>query len=74
MFSSLTMVWFIYLISVYSDSSQSDLKYYLKDTKVNLNNVLIMTGDFNIRNNFWDSNFLYYFSHRDTIFDIADFF
>lgn len=74
MFSSLTMIWFIYLISVYSDSSQSDLKYYLKDTKVNLNNVLIMTGDFNIRDNFWDSNFLYHFSHRNTIFDIADFF
>jgi len=31
-----------------------------------------MTGDFNIRDNFWDPNFPYHFSHRDTLFDIAD--
>ena len=37
-----------YIINVYSDSSHSTLKY-LKDTEVNINNVLIMTGDFNIR-------------------------
>ena len=36
---------------VYSDSSQLALKY-LKDTEVNLNNILIMTGGFNIRDNF----------------------
>ena len=60
-----------YLINVYSDLSQSALKY-LKDTEVNLNNVLIMTGDFNIRDNFWDPNFPYHSSHRDTLFNIAD--
>ena len=60
-----------YLINVYSDSSQLALKY-LKDTKVNLNNILIMTGDFNIRDNFWDPNFLCHSSHRDTLFNIAD--
>ena len=37
-----------FLINVYSNSSQSALKY-LKDTEVNIDNVLIMTGDFNIR-------------------------
>jgi len=37
-----------FLIDIYSDSSQSALKY-LKDTKVNIDNVLIMTRDFNIR-------------------------
>ena len=37
-----------YIMNVYSDSSYSALKY-LKDTEVNINNVLIMTGDFNIR-------------------------
>ena len=52
-----------YLINVYSDSSQSALKY-LKNTEVNLNNVLIINGDFNIRDNFWDSNFLYYSSYK----------
>ena len=40
-----------YLMIVYSDSSQLALKY-LKDTEVNLNNILIMTGGFNIRDNF----------------------
>ena len=62
-----------YLINVYYDLSQSALKY-LKDTEVDLNNVLIMTGDFNIRDNFWDPSFLYHSSHRNTLFDIADFF
>ena len=36
-----------FLIDIYSDSSQSALKY-LKDTEVNIHNVLIMTGNFNI--------------------------
>jgi len=36
-----------YLINIYSDSSQTALKY-LKNTKVNINNVFIITGDFNI--------------------------
>jgi len=35
-------------MNVYSDSSQMTLKY-LKDTEANINNILIMTGDFNIR-------------------------
>jgi len=39
-----------FLINVYSDDHQSALKY-LKDTKVNSNNILIITGDFNIRDN-----------------------
>ena len=37
-----------FIMNIYSDSSHSALKY-LKDTEVNINNVLIMTGDFNIR-------------------------
>ena len=36
-----------YLINIYSDSSQTALKY-LKDTGVSINNVLIIMGDFNI--------------------------
>ena len=35
-------------MNVYSDSSHLALKY-LKNTEVNINNLLIMTGDFNIR-------------------------
>jgi len=53
------------------DSPQLVLKY-LKDTEVNLNNVLIMTGDFNIRDNLWDLNFSYHSVHRDILLKIAD--
>ena len=37
-----------FIMNIYSDSSHLALKY-LKDIEVNINNVLIMTGDFNIR-------------------------
>jgi len=60
-----------FLINIYSDSSQLALKY-LKDTKVNINNILIMTGDLNIRNSFLDSNFPYHFTHKDILFDITN--
>ena len=45
-----------YLINIYSDLSQSALKY-LKDTKININNIFIMTGDVNIRDIFLGSEF-----------------
>jgi len=59
------------LINIYSDASQSALKY-LKDTEVNLSNVLIMMGDFNIRDSLWDPAFPHHSSHSDTLFEIAD--
>ena len=36
------------IMNIYSDTFHSTLKYF-KDTKVNINNLIIMTGDFNIR-------------------------
>jgi len=45
-----------WIMNVYSDSSHTALKY-LKDTEVNLSNLLIMTGDFNIRDSYWDPTF-----------------
>jgi len=39
-----------FIINIYLDDQQTILKY-LNNTEVNLNNVLIMTGDFNIRDN-----------------------
>ena len=51
--------------------SQSALKY-LKDTEVNISNVLIMTSDFNIRDSIWDLNYPHYSIYRDTLFDITD--
>ena len=64
------------MINVYSDSSQSALKY-LKDTKTNIHktnihNIIIMTDDFNIRDSLWDMNFPFHSIHNDTLFDIAD--
>ena len=59
------------MINIYSDSSQLALKY-LKDTEVDIPNVIIMTGDFNIRDSIWDPNFLFYSCHNNSLFDIAD--
>ena len=60
-----------FLINIYLDSSQSALKY-LKDTEANINNVLVMTGNFNIRDNLWDPNYPHHSIHSDLLFDIAD--
>ena len=60
-----------FLINVYLDDHQSALKYF-KDIEVNLNNVLIMTRDLNIRDNDWDILYSHHSTHADTIRDIAD--
>jgi len=60
-----------YILNIYSDSSHSALKY-LKDTEVNINNVLLMTGDFNIRDSLWDLSFPFHSSISDDLFMIAD--
>ena len=46
---------------------------YLKDTEVNIGNILIMTGDFNIRDNSWNLLFLYYSVYQNTLIKVADF-
>ena len=60
-----------YIMNVYSDSSHTVLKY-LKDTEVNIENVLLMTGDFNIRDSLWDSDFPFHSSVSDDLIIIAD--
>ena len=60
-----------FLVNIYSDSSQTALKY-LKNTEANINDVLVMIGDFNIRDNSWDSSFLHHSIHSDLLTDIAD--
>ena len=60
-------------MNVYSDSSYLALKY-LKDTEVNINNLLIMTGDFNIRDSLWDLSFPHHSSISDNLIIIADLF
>ena len=58
-------------MNVYSNSSYSALKY-LKDTEVNIDNVLIMTGDFNIKDSLWDLTFPHHSTISDDLFIIAD--
>ena len=60
-----------FILNIYSDSSHSALKY-LKDIEVNIDNVLIMTGDFNIRDSLWDPSFPHYSSISDNLLLIAD--
>jgi len=55
----------------HSDSSNTALKY-LKDTKAHIDNVILMTGDFNIRDSLWDPSFPFYSSISDDLVLIAD--
>ena len=58
-------------MNVYSDSSHLALKYP-KNTKVNINNLLIMTGNFNIRDSLWDPSFPHYSFISNDLIIIAD--
>ena len=59
------------MVNIYSNSSQTALKY-LKDTEANINNILVMTEDFNIRDNSWNLSFSHYLIHSNLFTDIAD--
>ena len=45
---------------------------YLKDTEVNIDNVILMTGNFNIRDSLWDPLFPTHSSISDDLIIIAD--
>ena len=60
-----------FLINIYSNSLQSALKY-LKDTEVDIPNVLIMVGNFNIRDNFWDPMYLHHSTYSDLLINIMN--
>jgi len=45
---------------------------YLKNTKANINNVLIVIEDFNIRDSLWDPLFLNHSIHSELLIEIAD--
>ena len=47
---------------------------YLKDTEVNIDNILIITGDFNIRDSLWDISFPHHSSISDDLLIIVDLF
>ena len=60
-----------FLINIYLDFSQMALKYF-KDTKANINNILIITRNFNIRDNIWNPLFPHHLIHSNTLTDITD--
>ena len=60
-------------MNIYSDAFHSTLKY-LKDTKVKIDNLIIMTGDFNIRDSLWDPSFPHHSLISNDLFIIADLF
>ena len=59
------------MLNVYSDDYQFALKY-LKNTEANLQNILIIASDFNIRDNIWDSSYSFHLIHSKFLFDIAN--
>ena len=60
-----------FIMNIYSDSSHSALKYF-KNIEINIDNVLIMTEDFNIRDSLWDPSFPHHSSISDDFLIIAD--
>ena len=62
-----------FIMNIYSDISHSALKY-LKDTEMNISNLLIMMGDFNIRDWLQDLSFPHHLSISDDLLIIADLF
>jgi len=60
-----------WLMNVYSDFSHSALKY-LKNTEVNIQNLLIMAGNFNIQDRLLDPSFPYHLSISNDLLIIAN--
>ena len=60
-----------FMIKIYFDSNQTAL-YFLCQNTVNLVNIVIITGDFNIRNSDWDLLTHHYSMHTDDLITIAD--
>ena len=60
-----------YMLNIYSDLSHMALKY-LKNIEINIDNILIMTRDFNIRDSLWDLSFPHYSSISDNLMIIVD--
>ena len=67
-FNNNTIFW---IMNVYSNSSHTTLKY-LKDTEVNLSNLIIIAGKFNIRNSIWNLVFPHHSTFSNNLMIIAD--
>ena len=60
-----------FIINIYSNEKQTALKY-LKDVEVNIHNILIMIGDFNIRDNDWDLTYLYHSIYNNVLMEVVN--
>ena len=58
-------------MNIYSDSSHSVLKY-LKDSEANIQNLLIMTSNFNIWDSIWNPSFSYHSSISNDLIIVAN--
>jgi len=59
------------IINVYSDSNQTAIQI-LRDNIRNIGNMIVITGDFNIRDSDWDPNVHYHLIHIEDLMFIAD--
>ena len=59
------------MINIYSDSNQTALQV-LWQNMANMDNTIILTEDFNIRDSDWDPSFRHHSSHTDDLITIAD--
>ena len=60
-----------FILNIYLDDQQTILKY-LKNTEVNLNNVLIITVNFNIRDSNWNLLYPHYSTYANVFQEAAD--
>jgi len=59
------------MINIYSDKHQLALKY-LKDTEVNVCNILIIAEDFNIKDRDWDHFYPHHLAQSNILIEIAN--
>jgi len=60
-----------YMINICSDSNQTALQVLWQNI-TNIDNTIILTEDFNIRDSDWDPSFRHYSSHTDDLITITD--
>jgi len=60
-----------FMIKIYFNSNQTAL-HFLCQNAVNLVNIVIITGDFNIRDSDWDLLAYYHSMHTDDLMTITD--
>ena len=60
-----------YIINIYSDNNQTTLQV-LQQSMTNINNTIILTENFNIRDSDWDPSFRHHSSYTNDLITIAD--